>query len=33
MFCWIFCIDLYGRLNWIYDGRSDFNYSTKNRIQ
>jgi hypothetical protein len=36
MFCWIFCIDLYGRLNWIYACRSDLKYSKKigyNKIQ
>jgi hypothetical protein len=29
MLCWVFCINLYGRLNWRYIGRSDLNYNIK----
>jgi hypothetical protein len=31
MFYWIFCADLYGRLNWKYVGRSGLNYNIKIR--
>jgi len=31
MFYWIFCVDLYSRLNWKYVGRSGLNYNIKIR--
>jgi hypothetical protein len=36
IFCCIFCVDVYNRLNWKYDGTSDLNYNIKigsNRLQ